>query len=126
MPVCFDDQPKDVSDGIDFDNISLGEAQVEDLPSELWTSDLESLFLPKEAPAVVAPIRRKSFATSSIILTSSEIIQAKKEKAIEAIERKVRAEETKQIVEHKKQTKMVKIKGKKKLRVTSETKTEEK
>ena len=45
LPDCFDDQPKDVSDGIDFDNISLGEVQVEDLPSELWTSDLESLFL---------------------------------------------------------------------------------
>ena len=112
MPVCFNDQPKDVSDGIDYDNISLGKAQVEDLPSELWTSDLESLFLPKEAPAVVAPIRRKSFATSSRILTSSEIIQAKKEKeilkeqkAIEAIERKVRAEERKQIAEHKRQAK---------------------
>ena len=35
LPVCFDYHPRDVSDGIDFDNISLGEAKVEDLPSEL-------------------------------------------------------------------------------------------
>ena len=81
LPVCISDEgimPVENSD-IDLENMSLVETDISDLPSELWTSDLESLFLPKGATETPS-VRRKSSATSSRILTSNEVIQAKKEK----------------------------------------------
>ena len=48
------------------------------LPSELWNSDIDSIFLPKTASVVNT---NKSGASASRILTSPEIIQAEKEKA---------------------------------------------
>ena len=134
LPVCFGEgsQPSDASDGLDLGNVSLVEAQDIDLPSELWTSDLESIFLP-EGVTEMPPVKRKSSATSNRILTSSEVIQAKKEKeelkeqkAKEAIARKIRAEERKKIAEEKRQAKIAKMKGKKKSGSSNEYKTEEK
>ena len=117
---------------IDLENMSLVETDISDLPSELWTSDLESLFLPKGATETPS-VRRKSSATSSRILTSNEVIQAKKEKeeqkekkAKEAIERKARVAERKKKAEEKRQAKQTKKKTKKTSEITSEMKNEEK
>ena len=127
LPVFFgeDSQSSVTSDGLDLENISLVEAQDTDLPSELWTSDLESMFLPAGATEV-PPVKKKSSATSSRILTSSEVIQAKKEKeemkeqkAKEAIEKKKRAEERKKIAEKKRQTKLARMKAKKKSKASN-------
>ena len=134
LPVCISDEgimPVENSD-IDLENMSLVETDISDLPSELWTSDLESLFLLKGATETPS-VRRKSSATSSRILTSNEVIQAKKEKeeqkekkAKEAIERKVHVAERKKKAEEKQQAKQTKKKPKKTSQITSEMKNEEK
>ena len=132
MPVFFGEgsQSNIASDDLDLENISLVEAQDTDLPSELWTSELESLFLPAGFTEV-PPVKKKSSATSSRILTSSEVIQAKKEKeelkeqkAKEAIERKKRDEERKKIAEEKRQAKLARMKAKKKSKYSNEPKSE--
>ncbi len=91
------------------------------LPSEFWNSDLETIFLPSQDRKNIGP--KKSYATSSRILTSTEIIEAKREKvqkkeqkAKEAEERKVRAQERKKAAEEKRQAKLAKKTARKKSR----------
>ena len=100
LPVIFQDQGLQENETPDLGNVSLTEVSTEELPSDVWNSDLDAIFLPQSSK--VAQVSRNKNAGNSRILTSDEIIQAKKEKEVlkeqkakTAEERKIRAEERK-------------------------------
>ena len=111
LPVSFEDLHTDEIP--DLGDVTLKEVNTEQLPSEVWNSELDAIFLPEET--TVPQVPRKSNASSSRILTSCEIIQAKKEKeelkeqkAKAAEERKVRVAERKKVAEAKRQARLAK------------------
>ena len=78
LPVSFDSVGQlVVDDTLDLNNANLEEVDGTDI-GELWNSDIESIFLPKTGSLVNT--KKKSSASASRILTSPEIIQARKEK----------------------------------------------
>ena len=102
LPVCFADQDQEHIPS-DLSNVVLEEIEGidTDILTEYWNANIESMFLPEVGTPVTNP-KTKSGASSSRILTSPEIIQAKKEmmelkenKAKAALERKARAQERK-------------------------------
>ena len=118
LPVIFQDEGLQENETPDLGNVSLTEVTTEELPSDVWNSDLDAIFLPQSSK--VAQVSRNKNAGNSRILTSDEIIQAKKEKEVlkeqkakAAEERKIRAEERKKIAAAKKQAKIAKIATKK-------------
>ena len=100
MPVVFQDEGLQENETPDLGNVSLTEVSSEELPSEVWNSDLDAILLPQSNK--VAQVSKNKNASNSRILTSDEIIQAKKEKEVlkeqkakAAEERKIRAAERK-------------------------------
>ena len=111
LPVSFESTSEDP----DLSNVSLTEVESNDvgLPSEIWNAEVEALFLPETGSPKV--VKKKSNASSSRILTSSEILQAKagqkllkERKAQAAEERKIRAQERKLKAEENKRAKALK------------------
>ena len=76
LPVIFEDLQIDEMPNIG--DLTLKEVSAEELPSELWNSEVNAMFLPQESSA--PQVANESNASASRILTSSEIIQAKREK----------------------------------------------
>ena len=83
LPVCFQHE-NEVQEAIattDLSAVALQEVEKTDigLSSEYWNTDVESMFLPK----VETPVntKKKVGLSSSRILTSTEVIQAKKDMA---------------------------------------------
>ena len=116
LPFSFDNQDEPLVDKIELNDITLEETN--EVPSDLWNSELEAIFLPKKG--VPSQTKRKSNATTLRILTSSEIIQVKQEKeqlkeakAKAADETKVKAQERRLIAEKKRLAKLVKREFKK-------------
>ena len=105
-------------DNAEFNNITLEETEEVALASDLWNSELEVIFLSKKG--VPSERKIKSNASASRFLTSSEIIQVKREKeelkeqkAKASEERKVRAQERKLKAEQKKLAMLAKREAKK-------------
>ena len=114
LPVSFDNTEIVYSQDIP----DLASATLEEItPSPYWNADCEAMFLPQsKTDTVVTKQRKSSNATMSRILTSSEVINVKKEKeklkiqkAKAAEERKRKAEERKVKAEEKKHAKMMKL-----------------
>ena len=75
-----------------------------------WNADCEAMFLPENKSNTVATKQRKtSHATMSRILTSSEIINEKREKEELKIKKAKAAEERKIKAEERKLAKMLKL-----------------
>ena len=126
LPVSFDNdnETQDATATPDLSGVILEEIEGNDigLPSEYWNRDVESIFL----PTIDTPVSTKKHRvglSSSRILTSPEVIQAKMEmaelkekKAKAAQERKARAQERKLITQEKRLAKAIKseVKNKKK------------
>ena len=124
LPVSFADHEQEHIPS-DLSNVVLEEIEGidTDIPTEYWNVNVESMFLP-EVGTPVTKTKTKSSASSSRILTSPEIIQAKKEmielkesKAKAALERKARAQERKKKAQEKKMAKLIKqeVKNKKQM-----------
>ena len=108
LPVSFDNNIEIVysQDIPDLANATLEEIT----PSPYWNADCEAMFLPENKSNTVATKQRKtSYATMSRILTSSEIINEKREKEELKIKKAKAAEERKIKAEERKLAKMLKL-----------------
>ena len=117
LPVCLqhENEAQEAIAMTDLSAVALQEVEETDIgfPSEYWNMDVEAMSLCK----VETPVntKKKVGLSSSRILTSTEVIQAKKDmaelkekKAQAAQERKARAEERKLKAQEKKNSKSYK------------------
>ena len=63
LPVSFDNQDEPLVDKIELNDITLEETK--EVPSDLWNSELEAIFLPKKG--VPSQTQRKTNVTASRI-----------------------------------------------------------
>ena len=119
LPVCFDN----VNTGENSVLSDLSSAQMEEvlLPSPAWNAVCESIFLPDMRISPSTKKKRESSATLSRILTSSDIINEKKEKKETKIQKAKAAEKRKAKAEQRKIAKLQKVKKVKKEKMPKNT-----
>ena len=111
LPVCFDNVNTEENSVL----LDLSSAQLEEvlLPGPAWNAECESIFLPDMRISPSTKKKGESSATLSRILTSSDIINEKKEKEEIKIQKAKAAEERKAKAEQRKNAKLQKVKKEK-------------
>ena len=124
FPIINEDGQQIITLPVSFDNViteetpalpDLSSAQLEEvlLPSPAWNAECESIFLPDMKVTPPTKKKRESSATLSRILTSSDIINEKKEKEEIKIQKAKATEERKAKAEQRKLAKLQKVKKEK-------------
>ena len=125
FPIINEEGQQIITLPVSFENVNteensalpdLSSAQLEEvlLPSPAWNAECESIFLPDMRISPSTKKKRESSATLSRILTSSDIINEKKEKEEIKIQKAKAAEERKAKAEQRKIARNQKVKKVKK------------